>query len=68
MRPVRQWGPGPYPVAVIHWGPGAPGEMAHVARDLSQVKCVLEPFQNETTLEGQIQELRQSWQSMAKYP
>lgn len=58
MRPVRQWGPGPYPVAVIHGGPGAPGEVAHVARELSQVKCVLEPFQTETTLEGQIQELR----------
>lgn len=58
MRPVRQWGPGPYPVAVIHGGPGAPGEVAHVARELSQVKCVLEPFQTETSLEGQIQELR----------
>ncbi len=58
MRPVRKWGPGPYPVAVIHGGPGAPGEMAHVARELSAVKCVLEPFQTEMTLEGQIQELR----------
>ena len=58
MRPVRQWGPGPYPVAVIHGGPGAPGEVAHVARELSQVECVLEPFQTETSLEGQIQELR----------
>jgi len=58
MRPVRKWGPGPYPVAVIHGGPGAPGEMAHVARELSAVKSVLEPFQTETSLEGQIQELR----------
>ncbi len=58
MRPVRKWGPGPYPVAVIHGGPGAPGEMAQVARELSVVKSVLEPFQTETSLEGQIQELR----------
>lgn len=58
MRPVRKWGPGPYPVAVIHGGPGAPGEMAHVARELSVVKSVLEPFQTEISLEGQIQELR----------
>ena len=58
MRPVRKWGPGPYQVAVIHGGPGAPGEVAHVARELSAVKCVLEPFQTGTTLEGQIQELR----------
>ena len=58
MKPVRKWGPGPYPVAVIHGGPGAPGEMAHVARELSAVKGVLEPFQTEATLEGQVQELR----------
>ena len=58
MRPVRKWGPDPYPVAVIHGGPGAPGEMAQVARELSVVKSVLEPFQTETSLEGQIQELR----------
>ena len=58
MRPVRKWGPLPYPVAVIHGGPGAPGEMAQVARELSVVKSVLEPFQTETSLEGQIQELR----------
>ncbi len=58
MKPVRKWGPGPYPVAVIHGGPGAPGEMAHVARELSGIKGVLEPFQTEKSLEGQIQELR----------
>lgn len=58
MRPVRKWGPGPYTVAVVHGGPGAPGEMAPVARELSSVTGVLEPFQTETTLEGQVQELR----------
>jgi len=58
MSPVRKWGAGPYSVAVIHGGPGAPGEMASVARELSAVKGVLEPFQTETTLEGQIRELR----------
>ncbi len=68
MRPVRQWGPGPYPVAIIHGGPGAPGEVAHVARDLSQVKCMLEPFQTETTLEGQIQELRSVLADHGKVP
>jgi pimeloyl-ACP methyl ester carboxylesterase len=58
MRPVRKWGPGPFTVAVIHGGPGAPGEMAPVARELSSVTGILEPFQTETTLEGQVQELR----------
>lgn len=58
MRPVRKWGPGPYTVAVVHGGPGAPGEMAPVARELSAVTGVLEPFQTEKTVEGQVQELR----------
>ena len=58
MRPVRKWGRGPYPVAVIHGGPGAPGEVAPVARELSALQGVLEPFQTATTLEGQVQELR----------
>lgn len=58
MRPVRKWGHGPYSLAVIHGGPGAPGEVEPVARELSALKGVLEPFQTETTLEGQVQELR----------
>ncbi|MDD4137926.1 MAG: alpha/beta hydrolase [Methanoregula sp.] len=45
-------------MAVIHGGPGAPGEVAPVARELSSVTGVLEPFQTETTLDGQVQELR----------
>lgn len=58
MSPVRKWGTGPYPVVVVHGGPGAPGEMVAVARELSAVKGVLEPFQTETSLEGQVRELR----------
>ena len=58
MKPVRRWGHGPYSVVVVHGGPGAPGEVAPVARELAAVKGVLEPFQTETTLDGQVQELR----------
>lgn len=58
MKPVRKWGPGPYSLAVIHGGPGAPGEVAPVARELSAVRGVLEPLQTATTLDGQVQELR----------
>jgi pimeloyl-ACP methyl ester carboxylesterase len=60
MSPVRKWGHGPYSVAVIHGGPGAPGEVAPVARELSALRGILEPFQKETTLDGQVQELRLS--------
>ena len=57
MRSVRKWGHGPYPVVVLHGGPGAPGEVAPVARELSSMNGVLEPFQTATTLDGQVQEL-----------
>ncbi len=46
-------------IAVIHGGPGAPGEMAPVARKLSSIKGVLEPFQSAMTIEGQIKELKE---------
>ena len=55
---IRRWGQGPYSVAVIHGGPGAHGEVAPVARELSSAKGVLEPFQTAITLDGQVQELR----------
>lgn len=68
MKTVRKWGHGPYSLAVIHGGPGAPGEMAPVARELSTVKGVLEPFQTATTLDGQVQELRSVLEEEAELP
>jgi pimeloyl-ACP methyl ester carboxylesterase len=57
MNNLRTYGNKPYTVAVIHGGPGAPGEMAPVARELSSLTGVLEPLQTQSTVEGQIQEL-----------
>lgn len=68
MRPVRKWGNGPYSVAVIHGGPGAPGEVAPVARELSTMTGILEPFQTETTLDGQVNELRLTLEELARPP
>ncbi len=58
MKNLRIHGNKPFDVAVIHGGPGAPGEMAPVARELSSVRGVLEPLQTATTVEGQVQELK----------
>jgi pimeloyl-ACP methyl ester carboxylesterase len=58
MRNLRKYGESPFGIAVIHGGPGAPGEMAPVARELSSVRGVLEPLQTAATLEGQVNELR----------
>jgi pimeloyl-ACP methyl ester carboxylesterase len=58
MKNLRKYGNAPFNVAVIHGGPGAPGEMAPVARELSSVSGVLEPLQTASTIDGQIRELR----------
>lgn len=58
MKNLRKYGNKPFNVAVIHGGPGAPGEMAPVARELCCIRGVLEPLQTAHTLEGQVEELK----------
>jgi pimeloyl-ACP methyl ester carboxylesterase len=55
---IRKYGKPPFEVAVLHGGPGAPGYMAPVARELSRTMGVLEPLQSKDSLEGQIEELK----------
>ena len=59
MKNLRTYGKSPFTVAVIHGGPGAGGEMAAVAFEISQSQGVLEPLQTEQTVNGQITELRE---------
>lgn len=58
MESLRKYGSRPFTVAVIHGGPGAPGEMAPVAREISSLAGVLEPLQTAATLQGQVRELK----------
>jgi len=58
VESIRKYGPKPFSIAVIHGGPGAAGEMAPLARELSGIAGVIEPLQTADTLEGQVQELR----------
>ena len=58
MRNLRKYGEAPFNIAVVHGGPGAPGEMAPVARELASSRGVLEPLQTAATLEGQVRELK----------
>lgn len=57
MNNPRKYGSKPYNVAIIHGGPGAPGEMVPLAQELSGDFGVIEPFQTEKTIEGQLREL-----------
>ena len=68
MNGVREHGDRPFNVAVVHGGPGAPGEMAPVARELSSVTGVLEPLQAAATLEAQVQELMSVLESNGELP
>jgi pimeloyl-ACP methyl ester carboxylesterase len=58
MNNLRTYGNAPYWVAVIHGGPGAPGEMTPVARELCIDMGVLEPLQTADSINGQIAELK----------
>ncbi len=58
MNNLRTYGHKPFNIAVIHGGPGAPGEMAPVARELSAEAGVLEPLQTANSVDGQIEELK----------
>jgi len=68
MNNLRKYGHKPFTVAAIHGGPGAPGEMAPVARELSSIMGVLEPLQTATTLEGQVRELKAVLEKNAALP
>jgi pimeloyl-ACP methyl ester carboxylesterase len=57
MKNFRIYGKKPYKVAVVHGGPGVPGHMAPVARELAIDLGVIEPLQTKDTIDGQIEEL-----------
>ncbi|MFH1513927.1 MAG: alpha/beta hydrolase [bacterium] len=58
MENLRKYGYAPFNVAVIHGGPGAPGSVAPVARELSSDLGVLEPLQTASRLVSQVEELK----------
>lgn len=68
MKNVRKYGAKPYKIAVVHGGPGAPGEMAPVARELAKICGVLEPLQTKATLEGQVRELHEILEQNGELP
>jgi pimeloyl-ACP methyl ester carboxylesterase len=65
---LRTYGKPPFKVAVIHGGPGAPGEMAPVARELAPDWGVLEPLQTAPSLAGQVEELKVVLEQHADLP
>ena len=68
MKNLRIYGDRPYSVAVLHGGPGYPGTMAPVARELSTDYGVLEPLQDADSIDGQVKELAVVLQKNADLP
>ena len=64
----RRYGSAPFRVAVVHGGPGAAGEMAAVAHELSSDRGVLEPLQTERSLQAQVVELKSQLQESSDPP
>jgi pimeloyl-ACP methyl ester carboxylesterase len=65
---IRTYGPPPYGVAVVHGGPGAPGSVAPIARELARDFGVLEPLQTADSVDGQVRELKEQLESEAAPP
>jgi pimeloyl-ACP methyl ester carboxylesterase len=65
---LRKYGDPPFAVAAVHGGPGAPGEMSTVARELSLVAGVLEPLLTAASVNGQVEELRAVLEENGRLP
>jgi len=68
MKKLRKYGENPFRIAVIHGGPGAPGEMAPVAEKLSSEVGILEPLQTKLSIEGQVEELKAVLKNHGEFP
>jgi pimeloyl-ACP methyl ester carboxylesterase len=68
MNNLRIYGTAPFNIALVHGGPGAPGEMAPVARELASEMGVLEPLQTADSIDGQVEELKNILQTLGSPP
>lgn len=68
MENYRKHGEPPFRVALLHGGPGAAGEMAPVAQEISSTCGILEPFQTEHSIDGQVKELHDVLKQAATIP
>jgi pimeloyl-ACP methyl ester carboxylesterase len=57
MNKIRYHGSPPFTTILVHGGPGAAGELFHLAEDLSDCTGIIEPMQTRDTVAGQIEEL-----------
>lgn len=68
MKNLRKYGKAPFTIAIVHGGPGIPGEVAPVAKELSNTHGVLEPLQTKSTINSQLLELKNVVQEHGTLP
>ena len=68
MQNLRKYGNEPYNVILVHGGPGTPGEMAPVAKEIAKSYGVLEPFQSVKSIAKQVDELKGIFQVHGQIP
>jgi pimeloyl-ACP methyl ester carboxylesterase len=68
MKNFRTWGKPPYKVAVVHGGPGTPGAVAPIARELAQNTGILEPLETKDSIDGQVEEMADVLKNHADIP
>lgn len=66
---VNHYGPGAPKIVLVHGGPGAPGELNPVCKELANrgIGCI-EPMQTARSLEGQIEELKAQIETYCNAP
>lgn len=65
---MRIYGEKPYTVVVVHGGPGAPGSVGTLAKEISAKYGVIEPFQSKECIEDQLSELEETINEHCKQP
>ncbi len=68
LKHTKKCGKQPFKVALIHGGPGASGEMAPVANELSSICGILEPFQTKKSIDDQLLELKSTLEKEGDLP
>jgi pimeloyl-ACP methyl ester carboxylesterase len=58
LNNLKKHGSEPYHIVAVHGGPGAQGDIAILAAELSKNSGILEPYQTYNTIEAQILELK----------
>ncbi|WBW96659.1 alpha/beta hydrolase [Oceanirhabdus sp. W0125-5] len=68
MKNYRVYGNKPYNIILLHGGPGAPGSLSSLGKLLSDKFGLIEHLQESDSIEGQIEELKNIYDTHEKEP